>query len=84
MKISFNEQNIHTMFEYPSEQSLAEEEANDVSGSESEEEEEEEKPSSSFPRVVFASAGATSNGLQAKSNSGNAQFIMMVTNPKCS
>ncbi|XP_072286377.1 taperin isoform X2 [Pyxicephalus adspersus] len=70
MKISFNDQNIHTMFEYPSENSIEEdtaEEVNDASGSESEE---EEKLSGLFiPRVTFGSGGATSNGLQAKSNS---------------
>ncbi|KAM5145262.1 taperin [Mantella aurantiaca] len=75
MKISFNEQNIHTMFEYPSENSLAEdatEEVNDGSGSESEE---EDKTSNHFiPRVVFGSSGATSNGLQAKSNSGLSSY----------
>ncbi|XP_040180537.1 taperin [Rana temporaria] len=75
MKISFNEQNIHTMFEYPSETSLvatAEEEINDASGSESEE---EEKTSGLFiPRATFGSSGTTSNGLQAKSISGLSSY----------
>ncbi|XP_018422783.1 PREDICTED: taperin [Nanorana parkeri] len=76
MKISFNEQNIHTMFEYPSESSLVEEvpeeEGNYASGSESEE---EDKPSGLFiPRVTFGSSGTTSNGLQAKSNSGLSNY----------
>ncbi|XP_073414367.1 taperin [Dendrobates tinctorius] len=77
MKISFNEQNIHTMFEYPSEDSLAEDmgedEANEVSGSESEE---DEKPPGLFlPRPQFVSGGAGGNGLRANSaNSGLSNY----------
>ncbi|XP_073496623.1 taperin [Phyllobates terribilis] len=77
MKISFNEQNIHTMFEYPSENSLAEdvgeEEANEVSGSESEE---DEKPSGLFlPRPQFVSGGAGGTSLRANSaNSGLSNY----------
>ncbi|XP_053329830.1 taperin [Spea bombifrons] len=77
MKISFNEQNIHTMFEYPSEASLAEEtgeeEPNEASGSESEE---DERPSGHFlPRPTFVSSGVSSNGLRANSaNSGLSSY----------
>ncbi|XP_056397077.1 taperin [Hyla sarda] len=77
MKISFNEQNIHTMFEYPSENSLAEEaaegEAHEVSGSESEE---DDKPSGVFlPRPTFGSGGAAGNSLRANSaNSGLSNY----------
>ncbi|XP_040262013.1 taperin [Bufo bufo] len=72
MKISFNEQNIHTMFEYPSETSVAEEmggvEVNDASGSESEE---DDKPSGLFlPRAKFVSTGAASNS----ANSGLSNY----------
>ncbi|KAM3911276.1 taperin [Leptodactylus fuscus] len=73
MKISFNDQNIHTMFEYPSENSLAEEMAEDeVSGSE----EEDDKPSGLFlPRPKFVSSGAASNSLRANSaNSGLSNY----------
>ncbi|XP_077140106.1 taperin [Ranitomeya variabilis] len=77
MKISFNEQNIHTMFEYPSEDSLAEDmgedEANEVSGSESEE---EEKPPGLFlPRPQFVSGCAGGSSLRATSaNSGLSNY----------
>ncbi|KAM4021040.1 taperin [Anomaloglossus baeobatrachus] len=74
MKISFNEQNIHTMFEYPSENSLAEEMGEDeASGSESEE---DEKPSSLIlPRPQFVSGGAGGNSLRANSaNSGLSNY----------
>ncbi|XP_069842900.1 taperin [Dendropsophus ebraccatus] len=77
MKISFNEQRIHTMFEYPSENSLAEdmaeEEVKEVSGSESEE---DDRPSGLFlPRPTFMSGSATSNSLRANSaNSGLSNY----------
>ncbi|KAM9324267.1 taperin [Gastrophryne carolinensis] len=71
MKISFNEQNIHTMFEYPSENSLAEEED---SGSESEEE--EDRSSILLPRPALIGSSATSNGLRAKApNSGLSNYM---------
>ncbi|XP_075041572.1 taperin [Mixophyes fleayi] len=73
MKISFNEQNIHTMFEYPSENSLAEEEGDDLSNSESDD---EDKPVAFFlPRPSFVSGGASSNSLRANSaNSGLSNY----------
>ncbi|XP_063792222.1 taperin [Pseudophryne corroboree] len=75
MKISFNEQNIHTMFEYPSENSLAEEigEEEESSGSESED---EDKPAAVFlPRPSFVSGGGASNSLRANSaNSGLSNY----------
>ncbi|XP_068104753.1 taperin-like isoform X2 [Hyperolius riggenbachi] len=62
MKISFNEQNIHTMFEYPSENSLAEGEDD---GSESDD---EDRPSGTiFPRASFGSSGGNPNSLRTKS-----------------
>ncbi|XP_053551812.1 taperin isoform X2 [Bombina bombina] len=76
MKISFNEKNIHTMFEYPSENSLAEdageEESNEVSGSESEE---DEKPLILLPRPTFVNTGGASNALRANAaNSGLSSY----------
>ncbi|XP_066436132.1 taperin [Eleutherodactylus coqui] len=77
MKISFNEQNIHTMFEYPSENSLADEmgedEANEASGSESEE---DDQPSSPFlPRPTFVSGVAASSSLRTNTaNSGLSNY----------
>ncbi|XP_075690958.1 taperin [Rhinoderma darwinii] len=74
MKISFNEQNIHTMFEYPSEDSVGDEMGEDeVSGSDSED---DDKPSGLFlPRPQFVSGGASSNGLRANSaNSGLSNY----------
>ncbi|XP_071981361.1 taperin [Engystomops pustulosus] len=77
MKISFNERNIHTMFEYPSENSLAEEmpedEVHEVSGSESEE---DDKPSGLFlPRPTFVGGVAAGNGLRSNSaNSGLSNY----------
>ncbi|KAM4661964.1 taperin [Discoglossus pictus] len=76
MKISFNEQNIHTMFEYPSENSLAEdtgeEETNEASGSDSEE---EDKPLNIFPRAKFVNSGGSNHALRANStNSGLSSY----------
>ncbi|XP_031746475.1 taperin isoform X2 [Xenopus tropicalis] len=62
MKITFNEQNIHKVFEYPSENSLTEdtgeEDGNEASGSECEEEEPSER---FFPRAKFGSASHNAN-----------------------
>ncbi|XP_069465952.1 taperin [Ambystoma mexicanum] len=76
MKISFNETSIQTMFEYPSESSLAEgdqdeEEDDDDDGSASEAE--EEKPYSLFlPRPSFITSTASNNSLRP--NSSNSGF----------
>ncbi|KAM8934778.1 taperin [Pelodytes ibericus] len=71
MKISFNEQNIHTMFEYPSEASLGEEDGNESDS------EDEEKPSNHLiPRPTFGSSGPPNNSLRANpANSGLSSYI---------
>ncbi|XP_063289119.1 taperin [Pelobates fuscus] len=73
LKISFNEQNIHTMFEYPSETSLAED---DESAEESGSDSEDDQPSSPFlPRPTFVSSGTSTNTLRTNTtNSGLSSY----------
>lgn len=75
MKISFNETSLQTMFEYPSESSLAEDDPEEEDASDSEPEEEEKPYSLFLPRPSFITSNASSNSLRPNSsNSGLSSY----------
>lgn len=76
MKISFNDKSLHTTFEYPSESSLAQEEAEEEEEEEDGEEEEvgldSEKSFSLFlPRATFVSSVGPESPRLPDGSSGN-------------
>ncbi|XP_078498276.1 taperin isoform X2 [Lissotriton helveticus] len=75
MKISFNESSLQTMFEYPSESSLAEDDPEEEDGSDSEPEEEEKPYSLFLPRPSFITSNTSNNSLRPNSsNSGLSSY----------
>ena len=73
MKISFNDKSLHTTFEYPSESSLAQEEAEEEEEEEGEEDGEEEEvgPDSEKPFTVFSPRATFVSSVGPESSSGN-------------
>ncbi|KAJ1145441.1 hypothetical protein NDU88_011728 [Pleurodeles waltl] len=75
MKISFNESSLQTMFEYPSESSLTEDDPEEEDGSDSEPEEEEKPYSLFLPRPSFITGNTSNNSLRPNSsNSGLSSY----------
>lgn len=71
MKISFNDKSLHTTFEYPSESSLAQEEAEEEEEEEEDGEEEEVGPDSEKTFTVFLPRATFVSRVGPESNSGN-------------
>lgn len=82
MKISFNDKSLQTTFEYPSESSLAQEEAEEdeeegeENGEEEEAEPDSEKPFSVFlPRATFISSVGPESPRLPDGSSGNHRLL---------
>lgn len=71
MKISFNDKSLHTTFEYPSESSLAQEEAEEEEEGEEDGEEEEVGPDSEKAFTIFLPRATFVSSVGAESSSGN-------------
>lgn len=71
MKISFNDKSLHTTFEYPSESSLAQEEAEEEEEGEEDGEEEEVGPDSEKAFTIFLPRATFVSSVGPESSSGN-------------